>query len=65
MGVHLGSRDLLQFWEISANISETVPNRHIVTMEYIIRNHKCSIEWHQYRRLQVTLNVTLAVSTPF
>jgi len=33
MGVHLGSGDLLQFWEISANISETVPDRHIVTMK--------------------------------
>jgi len=32
-GVHLGSRDLLKFCEISANISETVQDRHIVTME--------------------------------
>ena len=32
-GVHLGSRDLLKFWEISANISETVQDRHIVTTE--------------------------------
>ena len=32
MGVHLGSRDLLKFWEISANISQTVQGRHIVTM---------------------------------
>jgi len=28
--VHLGSRDLLKFWEISANISETVQDRDIV-----------------------------------
>ena len=28
-GMHLGSRDLLKFWEISANISGTVQNRHI------------------------------------
>ena len=37
MGVHLGSRDLLKFWKISgggsATISETVQDRHIVTME--------------------------------
>ena len=32
-GVHLGSSDLLKFWEISANISETVQNRHIITMK--------------------------------
>ena len=32
-GVHLGSHDLLKIWEISANISETVQHRHIVTME--------------------------------
>ena len=31
--VHLGSRNLLTFLEISANISETVQNRHVVTME--------------------------------
>ena len=31
--VHLRSRDLLKFWEISANISKTVQDRHIVTME--------------------------------
>jgi len=28
MGVHLGSRDLLKFWVISASIPETVQNRH-------------------------------------
>ena len=32
-GVHLKSRDLLKFWEISAIVSETVQDRHIVTME--------------------------------
>ena len=32
-GVHLGSRDLLILWEISATISEMVQDRHIVTME--------------------------------
>ena len=32
-GVHLGSGDLLKIWEINANISETVQNRHLVTME--------------------------------
>jgi len=32
MGMHLRSRDLLKFWEISANISETVQDRDIVTM---------------------------------
>jgi len=33
MGVHLGSRDLLKIWEISANVSEMVQDRDIVTME--------------------------------
>jgi len=33
MGVHLRSRDLLKFWEISAKISETVQNRDIVAVE--------------------------------
>jgi len=28
-----GSHDLLKFWEISANISETVQDRDKVTME--------------------------------
>ena len=32
-GVHSGLRDLLKFLEIGANISETVQDRHIVTME--------------------------------
>jgi len=32
-GVHSGSRDLLKFLEISANISEIVQDRDIVTME--------------------------------
>ena len=32
-GVHFGSCDLLKLWEISANISEMVQDRHIVTME--------------------------------
>ena len=32
MGMHLRSRDLLKFGEISANISETVQDRDIVTM---------------------------------
>ena len=32
-GVHSGSRDLLKFWEISANVSETVQDRDVVTME--------------------------------
>jgi len=31
MGAHFRSRDLLKFWEISAHISETVQDRHIVT----------------------------------
>jgi len=32
-GVHSGSRDLLKFWEISTNVSETVQDRDIVPME--------------------------------
>ena len=31
--VHLESRDLIKFCEISANISETVQDRHTVAME--------------------------------
>jgi len=38
MGVHLRSRDLLKFWEISVNISETMQDRHIVTMEDLTGN---------------------------
>jgi len=34
MGVHSGSCGLLKFWEISANISETVHNRDIVTHKH-------------------------------
>ena len=33
MGVCSGSRDLLKIWEISANISETVRDRYVVTMK--------------------------------
>jgi len=33
MGVHSALRDLLKFWEVSANISEMVQDRDIVTME--------------------------------
>jgi len=48
--MHLGLRDLLKFWEISANISETVQDRHIYSYNgSLIGNHKCPIEWHQYR----------------
>jgi len=32
-GMCLWSRDLFKFWEISDNISETVQDRDIVTME--------------------------------
>ena len=32
-GLHSGSCDLLKVWEISANISETVQDRDIVTAE--------------------------------
>ena len=32
-GVHIRSRDLLKFWVGCANISKTVQDRHIVTME--------------------------------
>ena len=32
-GGHSGSCDLLKFWEISANILETVQYGHIVTMK--------------------------------
>jgi len=31
--VYLGSRDLLKFGEITANISETVQNKDIATVE--------------------------------
>jgi len=51
MAMHLGSRDLSNFWEISANISEIVQDRDIVTLYNgtAIENHKCPLEWHQYR----------------
>ena len=32
-GAWSGSRELLKFWEISANISETVLDRDIATMK--------------------------------
>jgi len=48
MGVHLRSRDLLNVWEISANISETVQDKHSHNGR-LIGNHMCPIEWHQYR----------------
>jgi len=32
-GAHTGSRDFLKFWKITANISEMVQDRDIVTME--------------------------------
>jgi len=43
------SCDLLKFWEISGNISETVQDRHYSYKGALIGNHKCPIEWHQYR----------------
>ena len=33
MGLHSGSRDLLKFLEIGADISEMVQDRHIDTVE--------------------------------
>jgi len=33
MEAHSGSRDLFTFWEINADISETVQTRDIVTIE--------------------------------
>jgi len=39
MGVHLMSRDLLKFCEISANISETVQGRHIITIKANRKSH--------------------------
>jgi len=49
MGVHLGSRDLLKSWEISANIPETVQDRDTVTIKKIIGNRMCPNEWHQHQ----------------
>ena len=48
MGVRLGSRALLKFWEISANISETVQDEHKGYNGRLIENHTCPIEGHQY-----------------
>jgi len=48
MGVHSGSRDLLKFSEISANISETVQDRY---NGRLIGNHMCPIEWHCYQTI--------------
>ena len=39
MGVHLRSRDLLKFWQVNANSSETVQDRHIVTVETNRKSH--------------------------
>jgi len=33
MGLCSGSDNVLKFWEISANIAETVPDRDIFTIE--------------------------------
>jgi len=69
-GVHLGSRDLLKFREISANISETVQDRHIVTLGTDMKSQESYrmvevYHSHQYWWPWVTLNVTLAVSKSF
>jgi len=41
MGVHLRSHDLLKLWKISANISETVQDRHIlVTLNVTVAIYK-------------------------
>jgi len=48
MGVHSGSRDLLKFWEISANISETVQDRY---NGRLIGNHMCPIKWDHYQTI--------------
>jgi len=42
MGVHLRSRDLLEFRKISANISETVQDRHIC----VRRNWRGRVDIH-------------------
>jgi len=62
-GAFIRSRDLLKFSEISANISEMVQDRHIVTR--LTGNYIYPIKWHQHRWPWVTLNVTLAVSKLF
>ena len=49
MEVRSGSRDLLQFWEISANISEMVPDKRHTCNGRLLGNHMCPIEWHQYQ----------------
>jgi len=38
VGVYSGSRDLLKFWEMSANIPETVQDRYSYN-EILIGNH--------------------------
>jgi len=44
------SRDLLKFWEISANVSEIVRDRGIQMHNgKLIGNHMCPIEWNQYQ----------------
>ena len=48
-GVYSLSCDFLAFWEVSANISETVQDRDIVTVEDLTGNHMYPIEWHQYQ----------------
>jgi len=56
MGVHSGSYDLSQIWEISANTLEIVQKRDRHIQRYVeissyngrlMGNHMCPIEWHQ------------------
>jgi len=51
MGVYSGSHDVLKFWEISANISETVQDSDMLHLKTNNKLHQftCPIKWHQYQ----------------
>ena len=56
MCMHLGSRDLLKFREMSANISETEQLDRHIQRNYkgrVIGNHKCPIECHDAIRYEM------------
>ena len=62
--VHLWSRDLLQFWEMSANISETVQDNVDILLQWKT-NMKSRVSDRMAPISMSYFNVTLAVIKPF